>query len=91
MNNFVQIEYTPSNSIKPERINPAREETLQSLASNYKKISEASDNITTINYTDSTKSVISSIVQTSALLGLTSTETFNNSGETTLVITRVLS
>ena len=57
----------------------------------FNKIANAVDNVTTINYTDNTKSAIASIVQTSASLGKTCTETYNNSGLTTLVITRVIS
>ena len=62
-------------------INPATETT-------YNQISIASDNITTINYTDATKTAVATIVQSSVSVGLTATETFNNSGATTLVITR---
>ncbi len=66
------------------------ETTLAKLTTTYNQISIANDNVTTINYTDATKTAVSSIVQTSATLGLTVTETFNNSGGTTLVITRVV-
>ena len=69
-------------------INPATETTLAKLTSTYNQISIASDNITTINYTDATKTAVSTIVQSSVSVGLTATETFNNSGATTLVITR---
>ena len=66
------------------------EATLAKLTSTYNQISIASDNITTINYTDATKTAVSTIVQSSVSVGLTATETFNNSGATTLVITRVV-
>ncbi len=56
----------------------------------YVLISQAADNVTTVNYTDSTKTVIASVVQSSASVGHTATETFNNSGGTTLVITRAV-
>jgi len=56
--------------------------------SNFEKIIHANDLVITVNYTDSNKSSISSVVKTSASLGLTQTQTFNNSGATTLVITR---
>lgn len=58
--------------------------------SELRNIELASDNVTTINYTSSQKTDVSSIVQSSEILGLTATETYNNAGETTLVITRVI-
>jgi len=66
------------------------ETTLAKITSTYNQISIASDNITTINYTDATKTAVATIVQSSVSVGLTATETFNNSGATTLVITRVV-
>lgn len=56
----------------------------------YQNVVNAADNITTVNYTDSGKLTVSSIVQTSAIVGYTVTETYNSSGATTLVITRVI-
>lgn len=56
----------------------------------YKQIEAADDNITTINYVSSAKTDVSTIVQSSASVGHTATETFNNSGATTLVITRTV-
>ena len=66
------------------QINPATE-TL------YNKIANAVDNVTTVNYTDSGKTTVASVVQVSSSLGHTATETFNGSGSTTLVITRSVS
>lgn len=56
----------------------------------YNKVANAADNVTTVNYTDNTKTVVSSVVQTSVTVGKTVTETFNGAGATTLVITRVV-
>lgn len=53
----------------------------------YNKIANAIDNITTVNYTDITKTVVASVVQSSVIVGYTATETFT-AGATTLVITR---
>jgi tetratricopeptide (TPR) repeat protein len=54
----------------------------------YKQIEAANDNITTVNYTDATKTEVASITQSSVSVGAEATETFDDSGETTLVITR---
>ena len=56
----------------------------------FKQIEVANDNVTTVNYTDSTKTAVSTIVQSSVTVGHTATETFNDSGATTLVITRTV-
>jgi translation elongation factor EF-G len=66
----------------------ATEATLAKLTSLYQQIEQSDDNITTINYTDATKVDVATIVQSSVTVGATATETFNNSGDTTLVITR---
>ena len=58
--------------------------------STFNKVANAADNVTTVNYTDNTKTVIASVVQTSASVGKTVTETFNGSGATTIVITRAV-
>ena len=73
------------------RISPedqATETTLAKLTSIYKQIESADDNVTTINYTDATKVDVATIVQSSVTVGATATETFDNTGATTLVITR---
>ena len=56
----------------------------------FQQVQNAADNVTTITYTDSTKSSVASIAQVSATVGHTATETFNSSGSTTLVITRAV-
>jgi hypothetical protein len=66
----------------------ATEATLAKTTTIYKQIEMANDNITTINYTSAAKTDVSTIVQSSATVGYTATETFNNTGATTLVITR---
>ena len=53
------------------------------------QVANASDNVTVVNYTDSTKATVSSVVQTSASVGYTVTEAFT-SGTTTLTITRTV-
>lgn len=53
-------------------------------------IKNASDMIKTINWTDATKSEISTIVYVSVSLGKTLTEAFNDTGETTTIISRTV-
>lgn len=55
------------------------------------RILNSDDAVTTINYVDSNKDEVSSIVTSSASLGRKVVDTFDNSGGTTLVITRVVS
>ena len=62
--------------------------TISTSNTEYLQLLNADDLVTTINYTDSTKETVSTVVMTSAVLGITSTETFV-SGITTLTITRV--
>jgi len=66
----------------------ATEATLAKLVSTYHQIINTNDLVKTINYTNSAKSDIASIVQSSASMGATATETFDDTGATTLVITR---
>ena len=51
-------------------------------------ICNSNDAVTTINYTDATKSVVSNIVTSSTSVGRKVTDTFDDSGATTLTITR---
>jgi hypothetical protein len=64
-----------------DEINPSAETIFSA-------IEKADDNITTVTYVDSTRADLSTIVQSSTSVGATATETFDNSGATTLVITR---
>ena len=48
------------------------------------------DAVTTVNYSDSSKDSVSNISTASAVLGRKVTDTYNNSGATTLVLTRVV-
>jgi hypothetical protein len=75
---------------RPLTVDASGNLTMASSDTTFSQISSADDNVTTINYSDATKSVVSSVVQTSASVGHTSTETFNGAGATTLVITRVI-
>jgi len=54
------------------------------------RILTSDDAVTTINYSDATKTVGSNIVASSAGLGRKVTDTYDNSGATTLVLTRVV-
>ena len=54
------------------------------------RILTSDDAVTTINYSDATKTVVSNIVTSSAGLGRKVTDTYDNSGATTLVLTRVV-
>ena len=56
----------------------------------YQEIANASDNITTINYTDATKLIVSGVTQSSVSVGAIIVETFDHTGVTSLVITRSL-
>lgn len=52
------------------------------------RILDTDDAVTTVNYADSDKDSVSSIVTASATLSRKVTDTYNNGGATTLVITR---
>jgi hypothetical protein len=89
----VTIDKVSLQDTENNRINPAtrekQDELLEAIElSIHKRVEQADDNVTTINYTDATKTDVATIVQSSATVGYTVTETFDNSGATTLVITR---
>ncbi|MFQ5532091.1 MAG: hypothetical protein ACE5ES_05750 [Candidatus Nanoarchaeia archaeon] len=54
------------------------------------RILNSDDAVTTVNYTSSAKDTVSNIVTSSTALGRKVTDTYDNSGATTLVITRVV-
>lgn len=54
-------------------------------------IINSDDAVTTVNYDDVNKDSVSSIVTSSVSLGRKVTDTYDNSGGTTLVISRVVS
>lgn len=54
------------------------------------RILDADDAVTTVNYVDSDKDSVSNIVTSSATLSRKVTDTYDNSGATTLVITRAV-
>jgi hypothetical protein len=82
---------TDSSKTSPLVVDPVTGRLLVNTGSSettYRQIETADDNVTTINYHDTTKTDVDSIVQSSVTVGATATETFNNAGATTLVITR---
>lgn len=54
------------------------------------RILEADDAVTTINYTDATKDTVNNIITSSVILSRKVTDTYDNSGATTLIMTRVV-
>jgi len=54
------------------------------------RILEADDSVMTVNYSDATKSSVSNIVSSSSTLTRKVTDTYDYTGGTTLVITRVV-
>jgi len=61
---------------------------LVSDNSENQRILDYDDAVTTINYNDSGKDSVNSIVTSSIILGRKVTDDYNNSGATTLVLTR---
>ena len=54
------------------------------------RILDSDDSVTTVNYADSNKDNVNNISTSSSNLGRKVTDTYNNSGATTLVISRVV-
>ena len=89
----ISIEGKDTTTIKAKRViiatgsSPAM---IPAFNIDHERILTSDDAVTTINYADANKDSVSNIVTSSSGLGRKVTDTYDNSGATTLVITRVV-